>query len=175
MTISLCFDTETTGLPLPAVVDLAKQPRIIEIGLVRIEDGLIVCEHAWQIQPECTLPAVITKITGLKDEDLAGKPLFADILSELINAFAGADVLIAHNAPFDKLMLEFELKRCGCDSFPWPATTVCTVQEYFHLKGRRLRMTELYEMKLDKPLAQKHRALDDALALAEIVLKENLA
>jgi DNA polymerase III subunit epsilon len=173
--IALVFDTETTGLPLPNVADLDKQPRIIELALARVENGKVISEHEWLIDPECPLPAIITKITGLKDEDLAGKPKFREALGEIEDAFAGADVLIAHNAPFDTTLLEFELKRCARTGFPWPETTLCTVQEFMHLKGRRLKMLELYEMKLGKKLDQKHRALDDVRALCEIVIQEGLA
>ena len=172
--ISLVFDTETTGLPLPGIADLDKQPRIIELALARIEDGKLISEHSWLFNPERPLEAVITKITGLTDEDLADKPLFRELLGEIEEAFAGADQLIAHNAPFDTTLLAFELKRCERTGFPWPAITTCTVQEFLHIKGRSLKMTELYELKLGKPLAQTHRAADDVCALVEICLKEGL-
>jgi len=175
MTIALVFDTETTGLLLPKVADLSKQPRIIELALVRIEHGKIVSEHEWLIDPECPLPAVITKITGLTDDDLKGKPKFRQLLGEIEEAFAGADLLIAHNAPFDVGVLTTELQRCERTGFPWPAETLCAVQEFMHLKGRRLKLTQLYELKLGKDLKQTHRALDDVFALAEICIKEGLA
>jgi len=173
--ISLVFDTETTGLPLPDCADLDKQPRIIELAITRIEDGKIVSEHEWLFNPECKLEAVITKITGLTDEDLADKPKFAEMLPEIIATFAGAEQLIAHNAPFDVGLLGFELKRASCTAFLWPPTTICTVQEFLHEKGRRLKLTELYKMKMGNELKQTHRALDDVRALTEICIKEGIA
>lgn len=168
------FDTETTGFPLPNVADLDKQPRIIELALARIEHGKVVSEHSWLFNPERPLEAVITKITGLKDEDLADKPLFRQMLGEIEETFGGADQLIAHNAPFDTALLAYEIERCSRTGFPWPAITTCTVQEFFHLKGRRLKLTQLYELKMGRPLAQTHRAMDDVRALVEIVLQEKL-
>lgn len=173
MTISLILDTETTGLPLPSVADLSKQPRIIELALVRVVDGVVVSEHEWLIQPECELPAVITKITGLKDEDLAGKPKFAAILEEIKDAFAGADMLIAHNIEFDCSVLQFELERCKCENFPWPKQRVCTVQEFVHIKGRRLKLTELFELLTGGKLEQTHRALSDCNALYSCIKDED--
>jgi len=173
--ISLVFDTETTGLPLPDCADLDKQPRIIELAVARIEHGKIVAEHSWLFDPECPLSAEITKITGLTDADLAGKPKFRELLGEIEEAFGGAEQLIAHNAPFDVGLLGFELSRAARTGFPWPPTTICTVQEFMHEKGRRLKLTQLYELKMGRPLAQTHRALDDVRALCEIVIREKIA
>ena len=173
--ISLVFDTETTGLPLPDCADLDRQPCIIELAVARLEFGKIISEHSWLMNPERPLEPIITKITGLTDADLADKPKFRELLGEIEEAFGGAEQLIAHNAPFDVGLLAFELDRCARTGFPWPKTIICTVQEFFHEKGRRLTLAQLYELKLGRPLAQTHRALDDVRALCEIVLKEGLA
>ena len=165
------FDTETTGLVAPSVQDIAKQPRIIEFGLA-IVDGDQTYEYNWLIDPEEDITAEITKITGITNEMLEGKLKFREVLDEIEEAFAGTEMLIAHNAPFDVSMLHYELQRCGRTGFPWPAITVCTVQEYQHEFGHRPKLTDLYERKLGRPLAQTHRALDDVLALVEILKHE---
>jgi len=175
MTIAIVFDTETTGLTLPKVAELKQQPRIIELAVARIEHGKIVSEHEWLIDPEQHISSEITKITGITNDMVKGKPKFRQLLGEIEDAFAGADLLIAHNAPFDVAMLTNELEMCARLNFPWPVETICTVQEYAFIKGRRLKLTELYELKVGVPLAQTHRALDDVRALAEIIIKEGLA
>lgn len=172
--ISIILDVETTGLLLPRTADIKKQPRIIELAFARIEDGKVVSEHEWLLDPECELPAIITKITGVKPEDLVGKPKFREILGEVEEAISGADQLITHNAPFDTGMLITELELCARTGFPWPETIICTVAEHMHLKGRRLKLTELYEMCFDRKLEQKHRALDDVRALVEICIKQGI-
>ena len=173
--ISLVFDTETTGLPLPSVADLEKQPRIIELALSKIEDGKLISKHSWLINPEQKLEAVITKITGLTDDDLKDKPRFIEVAEEIADVFKSADVLIAHNAPFDVSLLAFELKRAGIENeFPWPAETLCTVQEFRHLFGFHPSLQVLYEKILGKELAQTHRAQDDVDALVEILMKEGI-
>jgi DNA polymerase III alpha subunit (gram-positive type) len=83
--------------------------------------------------------------------------------------FAWADVAVAHNAPFDTAMINNEAKRIGVQPV-WPKETVCTVQEHMHLKGRRLKLTELYEHATGKVLQQTHRASDDAAALLEALI-----
>ncbi len=172
--ISLVFDTETTGLPLPSSAPLDKQPRIIELALTLVEDGSVLGRNSWLINPQQPLEAVITKITGLKDEDLVDKPTFPEVYEEIKLVFSKANILYAHNAPFDVSLLTFELQRMKVDDFPWPQETVCTVQEFKHLFGYRPSMIKLYEKILGKPLAQTHRAQDDVDALVEILMKAGL-
>lgn len=174
MMISLVFDTETTGLPLPSIAPLEKQPKIIELALQRFEDGKLVSKHEWLINPSEALTPEIVKITGITDADLEGKPSFKDLLEEIKVAFAGADFLYAHNAWFDTSLMNFELSRIECTEFPWPTETVCTVAAFQHLFGRRARLIELYHKILGKELFQKHRAQSDVDALVEILLHEEL-
>lgn len=172
----LVFDTETTGLLKSLETPLNNQPRIIELALVETDGKKILRKFSQLLSPGESLTAEITKITGLKDEDLTGKPTFAEVLPGLVRDwFLGAEGLIAHNLPFDHGMLLTELRRMGREHrFPWPPAQLCTVDEYLHIHGRRMRLTELYEQVIGKPLAQTHRALDDAEALTEIVIKSEL-
>lgn len=175
----LVFDTETTGLTLPSAAELKAQPKIIELALAEIETRdahapVLMRERVWLIDPREPLTEEITKITGLKDSDLAGKPTFAEALPEIAAAFLGAHGLCAHNLPFDLAMLVNELRRCGREhAFPYPPEQLCTVAAFHHLKGRNLKLTELYEHSLGRPLAQTHRAADDVRALAEVLLAED--
>jgi DNA polymerase-3 subunit epsilon len=179
MTRHLIFDTETTDLLKPSTADLKSQPKIIEIGLIEVHavDGhaTIFDEVSWLIHPGETITAETTKITGLTNDDLAGKPSFVDILPELERKFLGIDGLVCHNLPFDLGMLVTELRRAGREhAFPYPPKQLCTVSAYTFLKGHNLKLTDLYKHVMGKELQQTHRALDDARALAEIVLKEGI-
>ena len=170
--ITLIFDTETTGLLKPSVSDLSEQPKIIELAVVAIDQSYErIREHSWLIYPAEELTPIITKITGLTNADLKGKPTFMEVLPEIEEAFLGACRLIAHNMPFDSGMLRNELTRCNRQyAFPYPPNQLCTVQLASDLIfGRRAKLTELYEKTIGKPLAQTHRALDDVNALVEIV------
>lgn len=168
---AVVFDWETTGLPLHAKAPLSKQPKGIEFGAVRLRpDGKIERELSLLINPQEPLEAVITKITGLTDAELADKPTIAEVMPQIREIFHGADMAIAHNLSFDKAILFWELERLGITDFPWPRQQMCTVEEHVAYWGRRPKMKELYLQTFDRPLAQKHRALDDAKALAEIVV-----
>lgn len=167
---AVVFDTETTGLTLPAVTDLDKQPRIIEIGAAIVNSsGEVEATFSELIHPGVQITDEITKITGITNDDLIGRPTFADVLPRLRDFFLlGPDYLIAHNAEFDTSLLRFELARIGVTDFPMPRETICTVAEYQHVFGRNARLVELYALFVGKPLAQTHRALDDVMALVEM-------
>lgn len=170
--ITLVYDTETTGLLKPQVSDLSQQPKIIEFALVEIDQSYErVGEHSWMIHPGEDITPEITKITGITNDDLRGKPSFLQVLPEIEQAFFGRHRVMAHNLPFDWGMLTNELKRLGREfAFPYPPIQQCTVQLASDLIfGRRAKMTELYEKTLGRPLAQTHRALDDVNALVEII------
>ena len=66
------LDCETTG-------GNPKRNRIIEIGLLVIEDGQLL--ERWQsfIDPQTNLPPFIQKITGITPAMLIGAPVFSDI------------------------------------------------------------------------------------------------
>jgi DNA polymerase III epsilon subunit family exonuclease len=167
---AIIFDTETTGLTLPTAAGFAAQPRIIEIGAIKLDvnDGRATAEQEFSqlLDPGETLEAVITKITGIRDSDLVGQPRFEDVVEQLAEFFAGVEVLIAHNAPFDVTMLKSELLRAGAAAeFPVPPQVICTVHEFRAFFGHDPKLVELYELALGEPLKQTHRAIDDCRAL----------
>lgn len=169
---AIIFDTETTGLLLPSSAPVEKQPRIIELGAIAVSESGILGELSQLLSPGQEITAEITKITGITNEDLVGKPTFAEFLPQLKEFFAGADMLICHNAPFDSGMLRNDLIRAGCEDFPWPETTICTVQEYQPLFGKRPSLKVLYHRIIGEELAQTHRALDDVMAVYAVLQKD---
>lgn len=172
---ALVFDTETTGIPKHPNSKMSVQPRIIEFGGLLIdEDGVELEELSLIINPQMEIEPIITKITGLTNDDLRDKPLFVDVYSEIAAMFEKADCLIAHNLPFDSTMIQLELQRNSIRNidFPWPIFNCCTVQLNMPEYGYRPKLTELYEEVIGKKLEQTHRATDDCRALVEIVIKE---
>lgn len=178
----IVLDTETTGLLLPSCASADEQPRIIDFAAVKVDrrTGRETARLSLLIHPSCTLPSEITKITGYTDKDLAQAPRFAACARTITNFFLGERCMLAHNMPFDKGMLYWELVRIGLEtSFPWPPQQLCTVQmyaeEFFgHAGGRGPKLITLYETKLGRKLEQKHTAMADVEALLEIVRQERL-
>lgn len=170
----IVFDFETTGLTLHRKAQLSKQPRAIEFGGALLVDGVVTETKSLLINPRQPLEVIITKITGLTDAALADKPVFGEVLSELRALFEQADGMVAHNLPFDRAILTHELQRLEVTDFPWPQVAICTAQSFQEEWGRRPKMLELYAEVTGRPLMQTHRALDDVLALVEIVQATDL-
>jgi DNA polymerase III epsilon subunit-like protein len=166
------IDLETTGLLMHPRAKPRTQPRCIEFGAVVIdENGQQLDTKELLIYPEQKLEPIITKITGLADEDLRGKPVFAEVAAEISELINGCDVAIAHNLPFDKGVLDWEFELIGFDH-RWPEILLCTVQENVPVYGYRIKLKDLYKEVTGNVWTQQHRALDDCQALAEIVIHE---
>lgn len=168
----IVFDTETTNLLMPEIADLSAQPSIIEICMVRLDAKYKVLEEfATLVNPLVPFDEEThKKITGIKASDLADAPTFLEVYGKLADFCLGEESLVAHNMAFDLGVLTAELRRIGKEfAFPYPPTQICTVESTKHLKGHRLKLTDLYELKLKKKLKQTHRASDDVTALVQIV------
>lgn len=169
-TLILVFDTETTGLPLHPDAPLEKQPKIIELGAALLDrSGAVVDTFQQLLNPGEPITDEITKITGITNDQLTGQPTFAAVLPRLREFFGRAFAVFAHNLPFDRTMLRLDLRRAGCEDFPWPAAEYCTVGLHRNIWGRNPKLVELYEHAMGRPLPQTHRALDDVMALVEVV------
>lgn len=172
---TIIFDLETTGLLKHPHAKLATQPKAIEFGAVLLDEGCAVVDKLQLlINPGQPLEAIITKITGLTDEDLFEEPSFAEVWPQIRALFSRADVMISHNLPFDSGVLGWELHRWGIEGFAWPRHKICTVQENVPAWGRRPKLTELYAAETGQPLAQTHRAIDDVMALVEVIRKQGV-
>lgn len=169
------YDTETTGLTLHPDAPLDKQPRIIEFGalMLSMTSGEVIDSISLLINPGCKLPPEIPGITGIKDEDLIGQPSFEKAWPKIRAFLDRSDIMLAHNEPFDHQLVEMELKRAAIKGFKWPPT-FCSVGLYRDQWGFDPKLTQLYERVMGKSLDQKHRALSDVQALAEVVQKDGL-
>lgn len=166
------FDTETTGLPFHRDSDIDKQPRIIEFAGLLTDGKQNFDTLEFICNPHIPLEAIITKITGLTDEDVCDKPDFGNFVPRLKTFFGKAQVVIAHNLSFDKAMLRYDLKRrdMTLEDINWPAIEICTVEQTYHMYGRRMKLEELYAIHCGE-WVQKHRALDDVSKLADVCQK----
>lgn len=149
------LDTETTGMS-------ANAGQIIEIGILRVEEGKVVKTFHSLINPGRLLSHTIRGITGITDEELEGAPSFEEKADEIVEMLEGA-VLVAHNARFDYSFIKAEFARL---EKKFSAKTLCTV------KLSRLMYPEQAYHNLDAvidahglSIASRHRAFDDAEVL----------
>jgi DNA polymerase III subunit epsilon len=100
----IAFDLETTGT-LPGV------DQIVEIGAVRFsETGVPETIFATLINPGIPMPEGASRVNGITDDMLVGKPAVHEVLDAFAE-FCGDDILVAHNAPFDAQFLTADLKK----------------------------------------------------------------
>ena len=98
------FDTETTGF------NAATEDQMIEIGAVKLKDGVIVDRFDEFINPNRKLPSKITELTAITDDMLKDARNEKDVVKDFVKWF-GDDPLVAHNAKFDVSFLEIAMKR----------------------------------------------------------------
>lgn len=169
----IIFDTETTGLIGPITMPLSKQPRIIEICLIKLEDKSLkeIERYTTLINPGFLISPVITKITGITNEMLKGAPSFEKVSLEIERILRGERYIVAHNLPFDRKMLTFDFERIGKDPLSiLPPKGICTVASTMHISGKRLNMEKLYaHCTLGGKFESAHRASADTEALARCV------
>lgn len=98
------LDFETTGLS-PQYGD-----RAIEIGAVRLENGVIADRFQRLMNPGFRISPFIESYTGITNEMLKNEPPCETVMAEFADFLAGHNI-VAHNASFDRRFLDFELKR----------------------------------------------------------------
>jgi DNA polymerase-3 subunit epsilon len=161
------LDTETTGLN-PATGD-----RIIEIGCIEMV-GRRLTDRTFHhyINPERDIDAGAFAVHGLSREFLSNKPVFGNIVEQLIEFVDGAEIVI-HNAAFDLGFLDNEfalLKRPPFRNLASKITdTLLDARQMF--PGKRNSLDALCErFAISNEHRTLHGALLDAQLLAEVYL-----
>ena len=95
--------TDWTSLDY-AVIDVEgngqQPPDLVELAVVPIRYGVIGESASWLVRPGEPIRHVATRIHGLKNEDVAGAPLFTEIADQVLRAL-DMPALVAHNAHVD--------------------------------------------------------------------------
>ncbi|UXS43065.1 3'-5' exonuclease (plasmid) [Agrobacterium tumefaciens] len=159
--LAVLIDTETTGLH-------HSRDEVIEIGAVAFtyDDegrvGDVVGVFNGLRQPSAPIPQEITRLTGITDEMVAGQQIDIPALDALIGP---ADLIIAHNAGFDRPFCE-KLTP----SFV-PKAWACSVTEIrwadLGFEGNKLG----YLVGQSGLFHEGHRATDDCHALLEVLAR----
>jgi DNA polymerase III subunit epsilon len=162
----IVFDTETTGLN-PLTGD-----RMVEIGCVelinRVETGKSF--HSY-FNPERAMDPAAEAIHGLSETFLASKPLFEDVVEDLLD-FLGESPLVAHNARFDFSFLNYELGQCGRLKMS-DARMIDTLQlaRQRHPGAKHSLDALCTRFGIDRSHRIKHGALLDAELLAQVYIE----
>ncbi len=155
----VALDLETTGAR-PGT------SKITEIGAVRFEGFQEVGRFSTLVNPLRPIPPIITQITGITQDMVAGAPRIEEVIPELLEFLEGA-IVVAHNASFDVGFLNYELRRLkgrrlgdgAIDTLPLARALAPGLPNY--------RLHTVAEA-LGAPVAACHRALADAQAAGHV-------
>jgi DNA polymerase III subunit epsilon len=152
-------DLETTG-------GSALFDRVLEVAAIRIQNGTVQDRFECLVEPGMPIPPFVTRITGINQSLVRGKPSFDKVLPEVRRILDGA-VLVGHNVSFDGNFLASAFARANT---PWDGERVCTLR-----LARRL-IPGLHSYRLDSLCAflgftfvQRHRAGPDAEATVHVL------
>ena len=160
--VTFCvLDLETTG-------GSAANCYITEIGAVKVRGGEALGTFQTLVNPGCAIPPTITVLTGITESMVIRAPRIEGVLGSFMD-FIGDAVIVGHNVRFDMGFIQAALER---DERPLLANvTVDTVA-----LARRLVRDEVPNCRLGTlaerfrlPHRPSHRALDDALATADLL------
>lgn len=154
----VAFDLETTGLH-------ADKDRITEIGAVLMRGGQVIDKFQTFVDPGCPIPGEITRLTGIRDSDVAGAPKEAEAVRAFLDFTAGR-ILVAHNADFDMGFIAAACQRMGIPFDLSSADTLILSQSLLpNLKRHTLDTAANY---LGLPEFRHHRASDDAITCGQL-------
>jgi DNA polymerase-3 subunit epsilon len=154
------FDLETTGINITA-------DRIVEIAIIKLYPDGKEESFCKRVNPEKTIPAEITAIIGITNEDVANEPTFGEIAAEVLDFIGDADLGGYNSNKFDIPVLAEELMRVGQD-FDLTTRNFVDVQNIFHKMEQRT-LSAAYQFYCQKTLENAHSALFDAQATLDVL------
>lgn len=155
------LDIETTGLD-------PRNDQITEIGAVKIKNKKVIDTFKTFVNPEKLIPEKITKLTGITDDMVKDAPTIDTVMPEFKAFFSDAP-LVAHNASFDIGFIKEKCKKINVE-IKNPIVDTLTLSREL-LKDIKKHKLDIVAKRLGVQLENHHRALDDAKATADILIK----
>lgn len=154
------FDLEATGL------NITKE-RIVQIAILKINPDGSEEKFESLINPEIEISEEVTKIHGIKNEDVINAPTFAQIADKIVEFIKNADLAGYNSNKFDIPLLAEELLRAG-NSFDISTKRFVDVQNIFHKMEQRTLVAAL-KFYCNKELVNAHNAMSDTTATWEVL------
>ena len=167
---AVVLDTETTGL-------FPDQDRIVSLALYRVNFSALKhdpgnlaggLEKEYMFDPRQPIPAGASRVHGIYDRDVRGKPCFNERSRE-IRDFIGKLPVIGHNVSFDMRMLNAELKRAGERTLS-RNKSYCTMTRFQNYNGgiRKGSRLENATRWFGLPVGKCHDAMEDTRMAARL-------
>ena len=158
------LDLETTGIWID-------KDRVIEIGMIKCFPDGKKDQYLKRVNPQIRIPAAVTEITGITDEDVHQAPVFALIARQALDFIGDADLGGFNVERFDLPLLAREFSDAGL-KFEWSSRNIYDAQKIYHLHEKR-DLSAAYQFYCHKELKDAHSALADSEA-ALAILQEQL-
>ena len=156
-------DLETSGLT-PGL------DRIIEIAAIKVLNGEVVDEWNTLVNPGIYLPLESTQIHGITTDMVQQAESFEKVAQNYLNFLGEGSIFVAHNVDFDRDFLNIHLSRVGHEIMPNPYLCTQKLAKRVHPNLTKYGLGALSEV-FGIELPQAHRALHDARATAELLIK----
>lgn len=130
------FDTETTGFN-PGLHD-----SMIEIGAVKMKDGAVIETFDELINPGVLIDSEITELTGINNNMVRDCPN-EEVVTKKFKSWIGDLPLVAHNAKFDKNMLEMAYHKYGLGTLDNPILDTMIISQIINKDLKRHNLTAL--------------------------------
>jgi DNA polymerase III subunit epsilon len=153
------LDIEATGLNVAS-------DRIVEISMLKVLPDQTTEIMTQRVNPGMPIPEIVTKIHGIRDEDVAACPQFKDIGHTLLNFIGNADLAGYNSNKFDIPMLAEEFLRAELD-FDLSAKRLIDVQNIYHFMEPRT-LQAAYRFYCNGDLKNAHQAEADVFATYEV-------
>jgi drug/metabolite transporter (DMT)-like permease/DNA polymerase III epsilon subunit-like protein len=154
------FDLETTGL-------YPQKDRIVEIAIVKVHPDGRREVYARRVNPGVPIPPEVSRIHGIRDEDVAGEPRFKEVAAEVLDLLSGCDFAGFNVERYDLPLLQAEFVRAGL-ALRIEGRAILDASSIFHRKEPR-HLAAAYRFYCGRDLAGAHSAQADAEACVEIL------
>ncbi len=156
------FDLETTGLN-------PQDGMIIEIGAVKMVDGVLKETFSTLINPMMHIPEEASQVNHIYDKDIIGAPEFKEVIPDFYKFCNGA-TLCGHNiSGFDMGYLTYHAKK-EFYNFDNAVIDTLVLAKRILKRDSRNKLENLCK-EFGIPLENAHRALYDTIATAKVLKK----
>jgi len=149
----------------------AQRASICEAGICVVKGGKIAETRSWLVRPEDNRYSFFNiQVHGIRPEDTASAPDFAEVWGEISEYLRDCPVLVAHNAAFDISCIRHSLDYYG---LPKPDVTYfCSLRAARKIYDFDCNALDYLCNQFEIPYGQHHRAGDDAEMCARLFLRE---
>ncbi|GCD82122.1 ATP-dependent helicase DinG [Parageobacillus thermoglucosidasius] len=156
------MDLETTG-NVPK-----KGDRIIQLGMVVVENGQIIERFSSFFNPERDIPPFVQQLTNINEQMVADAPVFAEEAAKVVDMLQQS-YFVAHNVSFDLQFLQEELHMAGFPPFSGPTIDTVELARIVFPDAESYKLADLAKL-LCIAHDQPHHADSDAEVTAKLFI-----